>query len=157
MTNEERIQINALADELVRQIQYAIKNKPVERTGRRGGQSYNFQSVVNATGRLHDSVQSENYEDGVRVTALEYIETLIYGRKPGSIPPITAIEQWQAAKGVGGDSFTIAQSIGRYGSTIWQRFQGAESNLLEDINIDALLDEFERKYAGILEINLIKE
>lgn len=157
LTQTEIQQLNKLASEFITEVQNAIKNKPIERTGRRQGQPYNFSSVANATGKLHDSLASEIYENGIRVTAFHYIEFLIYGRKPGKMPPVTAIEQWQSAKGVGGDGNTIAQSIGKYGTTIWQRFQGAESNFLEDINLDDLLSEFEQKYAGILETKLFNE
>lgn len=155
LTQAEITELNKLADELVRQIQYAIKNKPIERIGRRDGQTYAFKSVANATGRLHDSVQSELYEDGIRVTALAYVEQLIYGRRPGTYPPVTAIEKWMETKGLNVENYLypIVGSINKYGTTIWQRYQGSESNLLEDVNIDALLTEFENKYAGILEAN----
>lgn len=150
LTLTEQNELRKIADEYIRQVVDAIKNKPIERKGQQG----NFSAPVNASGKLADSVQSELFASGIRVTALGYIDTLIYGRKPGTMPPVSAIESWMQAKGLGGSPYGIAHNIGRYGSTIWQRWQGQDSGLLSDVDIERQLTELDdwlaEKYGNLV-------
>jgi hypothetical protein len=45
-----------------------------------------------------------------------YTPFLLYGRKPGRMPPMEPIESWMEAKGLTGSSFAIRQHIAKFGT-----------------------------------------
>lgn len=154
MTNFEKIELQKIADDFIRQVQYAIKNKPIDRYSKRLG---NFSSSVNASGELHDSLEKELTPDGIKVTCLAYIDYLIYGRPPGGIPPTDKIQSWLDAKGFDYNVYAVSSNIGQFGSTIWQRHKGADSGLLADIDISDAFDELENKLSGLISLDLFSE
>ena len=46
-----------------------------------------------------------------------YTQFMLYGRKPGRMPPLEPIESWMEAKGLEGSSFAIRQHIAKFGTT----------------------------------------
>lgn len=101
--------------------------------------------VVNASGKLRDSVHYDIKDNVMRVYALFYIYYIEHGRKGGKRPPSKAIYDWVESKEsfkqkVGWNllkeyqkkslAFAIAKKIGEEGTTI---FQQGGSKLLEDI------------------------
>jgi hypothetical protein len=118
-------------DELTERIKTAIETKPVRRKSKGLG---SFSSPVTATGRLADSISYEIDDTQIRITALSYIDNVIYGTPPNASPRPTLmdIDNWLGIKGLPYSSFSVMRNLELYGSSIYQEFQGAESNLLED-------------------------
>lgn len=46
-----------------------------------------------------------------------YTNFLLFGRKPGRMPPLEPIESWMEAKGLTGSSFAIRKHIAEFGTT----------------------------------------
>lgn len=130
---------------LAMQYANALRSKPIQRVGRRKGVPYSFQSPAIATGRLADSVRVETTPDGYAITALSYVHFIEYGRKPGTFPPVTAIESWMKTKGISGSSYAIGKSMADYGSTIWQRYQGNNSGVFDDVDTDKAVEEIAKE------------
>lgn len=93
--------------------------------------------VVNASGKLKNSVRYDIKDAVMRVYSLDYIYYLEKGRKPGKRPPRSAIRQWIDDKGITPDgiskdslAFLIQRKIGEEGNTVYQ--QGG-STLIADI------------------------
>jgi hypothetical protein len=107
----------------------AIRNKPVKRSSKGLG---SFESPVNASGALADSIEYEIGDNEIRILALDYIDSVITGTPPGSKPLVSNIEKWLAHKGLNYNPTSVSEGIDRYGSSIWQEWQGRESNLFED-------------------------
>jgi hypothetical protein len=122
-------ELNQILSELTDNIANAIRTKQVKRRSKGLGQ---FEAPVNASGNLADSIEYEIGENEIRVMALSYIDNVIYGTPPGTKTEVSEIERWLAHKGLSYNPATVSQNIDRYGSSIWQEFQGSESNLLED-------------------------
>ena len=45
-----------------------------------------------------------------------YTNFMLYGRKPGKMPPLEPIESWMKAKGLTGSSFAIRKHIAEFGT-----------------------------------------
>lgn len=128
LTQFEKAALKRFGDAYAEKVVHAIKNKKVERyTSFRG----NFSSVVNASGRLANSVNVKEANDEVGVYALEYINKLIYGERPGSTPNFQSFSEWKRAKKVGGSVQQLIRAYRRGGSSIWQRWKGQNSGLLD--------------------------
>lgn len=93
--------LKSTAEEIAANIVYAIKNKPIKRYTKNKG---SFQSVVNASGALAASVRIEYTPTGFRIWAYDYIDALIYGRRPttggGDGAVLRAITKWIPSKGL---------------------------------------------------------
>jgi len=118
--------LNKYLSQISADLKDEIQRKPVTKYG-----------VVNASGKLKDSVRQDIKNNVGRVYALDYIYYLEKGRKPGKRPPSKAIEQWITDKGLILDgiskkslAYLIARKIGEEGTTIYQ--QGG-STLVSDI------------------------
>lgn len=106
----------------------------------------------NASGKLVNSVEIEYHDSGFRILAEHYVYYLIYGRKPGRFPNITAIRSWIQDRGIKSElpinslAYLIARKIAEEGSSVWRRYKGADSGLLDDAlsdeRIDAFLEQF---------------
>lgn len=120
------------AAEIAANVVDAIRNKPIKRFTKNKG---HFEGVVNASGRLAASVRWEAYETGFRVYALDYIDALIYGRKPtensGNGSVLAEIKAWLPIKGLAHlNPYAVTSNIHKYGTSIWQEHQGKDSGLL---------------------------
>ena len=55
----------------------------------------NYYSMkLNASGNFDEQTKVEDYPGGVRIVAPAYIYQMEEGRRPGTMPPISAIRQW---------------------------------------------------------------
>lgn len=128
LTQFEKAALKRFGDAYAGKVVVAIKNKKVERyTSFKG----NFSAVVNTTGRLANSVNVKADGDEVGVYALEYINKLIYGERPGTTPNLQSFREWKNAKKVGGSVSQLIRAYRRDGSSIWQRWKGQNSGLLD--------------------------
>lgn len=123
-------------------VKNAIKTKPIARKGKGVGE---FSSVVNASGQLANSLRFELTDEQLNVYALTYIDSLVFG-----VPPrksdfnMMEIEQWLAVKGIDFNPANVATNIDRFGTTIWQKHQGANSGLLGDIPLVERIEQLKQ-------------
>lgn len=112
--------------------------------------------IPNVTGKMSQSLGYKIDESGLTIFSTEkYFTVLETGRKPGKMPPISAIEDWVKNKPIASDinprslAFLIARKIGEEGSLLYR--QGGKSGVISDfINetkiqedlINLLTDEF---------------
>ena len=137
MPAAELDQLNAYGAELLTACREQMASLPVTRFG-----------PVNASKRTSEAMyyQVSETPTGYRLQLIApgSILTLIYGRKPGKFPNLTAIEQWIADKGIvprpdkNGKSistkslaFLIGRKIANDGNTVFT--QGPPSKLFADI------------------------
>ena len=132
-SNVQNEVLKKTAEEIAANIVYAIKNKPIKRYTKNKG---SFQSVVNASGALAASVRIEYTSAGFRIWAYDYIDALIYGRKPttggGDGAVLRAITKWIPIKAPGLNAYATTSNIHKYGTSIWQAHHGKDSGLLSN-------------------------
>ena len=118
---------------LAAQYSEALRSKPIKRKRLDGT---GFESPALATGRLANSVRVDidAAQSVAYIVALYYVEFVVYGRRPGKLPPVDKIGDWAIAKNIPGNPFSIALSIAEFGTSIFREFQGAASNVFEDVN-----------------------
>lgn len=149
MTIFESEILSELVDWYASKVSEAIKTKPINRQTKAKGM---FSSVVDATGNLAASPRKEIGENEIVLYAASYIDKLIYGERPGQFNgSVLAIEDWMRAKGVEYRAESVAQNLLKYGNSIWQEHQGANSGLLDDIN---LLDKVEETKQRLVLMNM---
>jgi len=132
--------LRSFAEKMMAKMQEAVRSKPVTKHG-----------AVNSSGNLADSFEIKMTSTGFQILANHYIYYLLYGRKNGKAPPISAIRSWIEEKGIQSElpidslAFLIARKIAKKGTTIYQTYGGSNSGLLEDAmgedDIDGLVDE----------------
>jgi hypothetical protein len=143
--------LEKLGVSLTAQLVEAIQTKLIERKGASG----NFQSVVNASGKLAKSIRYEVTNGTVlSFYGNDYIQYLENGRRPGKRPPTSVIRQWIDDKGIIPDgiskdslAFLIARRMGEEGSTI---YQAGGSDLVSGIFNEALQRSIEAEFAQLL-------
>ena len=122
---------------IIEQLRYDIKNKPLPR---RGGQSY----VANASGNLAATLRMEVSNGTLKIYANKYIYQLIYGRKPGKMPPRDAIVKWIQDKGIQSTipinslAFLIQRSIAKNGTSLYPQGSTLLSDVVGETMINAL-------------------
>jgi hypothetical protein len=148
----EQHMLRELADDYIRQVLDAIKNKQIDRVSIRYNRSTgdydrkSFKAAVNASGKLYDSVQSRFGDNGFVVRCEPYIDKLIFGEAPGQPVNTTDIQQWMDDKELPPlgyatpGSILISNKINKFGSSIFIAHQGADSGLLSDVNIEASMN-----------------
>lgn len=103
---------------------------------------------VNASGKLANSVEIEENEKGFRIFINNYAYFLIYGRKPGSVPPKGVLLEWLAERGIPVEKEDAVRfSIGRKGTTVYQENRGAASDLFKQTLSEDNLGGFTEKLA----------
>jgi hypothetical protein len=143
MTIFEQQLFEQLAEDFISQARVAIKTKPIPRKTKAQGE---FSSVVNASGKLADSLRSEITEDEVRVYALAYIDNLIYGQAPSRVETsVFEIENWMIDKGLEFNAVSVLNNLQQYGNSIFQKFQGVNSGLLDDIDLTSHIDKIKEQ------------
>lgn len=141
LSPSEAVLVRAFAEQTAELVRKAIREKDVTGYG-----------PSNASGKLVNSVEIEYHDSGFRILAEHYVYYLIYGRKPGRFPNITAIRSWVQDRGIKSElpinslAYLIARKIAEEGSSVWRRYKGADSGLLDDAlsdeRIDAFLEQF---------------
>lgn len=112
---------------------------------------------MNASGEWLENIKTRSDDKAGYIDGREYTEQLVYGRKPGKMPPIAPIERWVNFKlgiqGVQarGMAFAIATKIKNEGTT-W--FQKGGSNLLEVLDEPATIDYISKRAKDYLEISV---
>jgi hypothetical protein len=136
----------------------AIKTKLIERQGASGG----FRSVVNASGRLADSIDYVVTGSRLTIRGNDYIYYLENGRKPGKRPPKDVIRKWIDDKGIvprdniSKDSlaYLIARKMGEEGSTI---YKAGGSDLVSGIFNDQFVDSLQSEFMNLLTVEVESE
>lgn len=127
----------------------AIKNKPVTRYTKSKGK---FSSIVNASGRLASSIRYSTDENGFKIYAYDYIDALIYGRKPtsggGDGAVLRAIREWLPAKGLDLNPYAVTSNIHKYGTSIWQEHKGKDSGLLANAINESVISRIRTELAN---------
>jgi hypothetical protein len=123
-------ELNQYLTELTERIADTIRNKPIKRhTGMKGS----FEAPVSASGNLADSIEYEIGDNQITILANSYIDNVLFGTPPGrSSATLSEIELWIAHKGLDLTPHGVLRGLELNGSSIWQEWQGAETNLLED-------------------------
>lgn len=143
MTIFEQQLFEQLAEDFISQARVAIKTKPIPRKTKAQGE---FSSVVNASGRLADSLRFEITEGEVRVYALAYIDNLIYGQAPSRVETsVFEIENWMIDKGLEFNAVSVLNNLQQYGNSIFQKFQGGNSGLLDDIDLTSHIEKIKEQ------------
>jgi hypothetical protein len=98
------------------------------------------------TGKMSQSLGYRLDENGLTIFSSEkYFTVLETGRKPGKMPPISAIEEWVRNKPIASDinprslAFLIARKIGEEGSLLYR--QGGKSGVISDFINDQKIKE----------------
>jgi hypothetical protein len=136
----------------------AIKTKLIERQGANGS----FRSVVNASGRLADSIDYVVTGSRLTIRGNDYIYYLENGRRPGKRPPKDVIRKWIDDKGIvprdniSKDSlaFLIARKMGEEGSTI---YKAGGSDLVSGIFNDQFVDSLQSEFMNLLTVEVESE
>jgi hypothetical protein len=137
MSPTEQIAVRRFAEDTAELIRNAILSKDVTGYG-----------PSNASGKLVKSVEIEYHSTGFRILAEHYIYYLIYGRKPGRFPNVTAIRSWIQDRGIRSElpinslAYLIARKIAEEGSSVWRKYKGADSGLLDEALSDERINEF---------------
>jgi hypothetical protein len=136
----------------------AIKTKLIERQGANGS----FRSVVNASGRLADSIDYVVTGSRLTIRGNDYIYYLENGRRPGKRPPKDVIRKWIDDKGIvprdniSKDSlaYLIARKMGEEGSTI---YKAGGSDLVSGIFNDQFVDSLQSEFMNLLTVEIESE
>ena len=149
----EKQAIKEFAEQYKKEVQKAIYKKKVSRV--RTLLPTRFSTPVNSSGSLAKSIKYKIKSDGeLRFSSNDYLYFLIYGRKSSSkMPPVSDIREWMRQKGIKTDEesklgvspYAIAKSIAKNGSSIYRKYKGQQSNLLNDVPVDKLLNELYSK------------
>ncbi len=144
MTVYEQNLLEELGQWYADQVKDAIKNKPIERSTKAQG---SFSAVANATGRLAESLRFEVSEEALEVFALDYIDKLVFGQAPSRLDNVSVfeIEEWIRAKGLELSSVSVMYNLQKNGSSIWQKWQGENSGLLNDISLEEQITQVKEK------------
>lgn len=136
----------------------AIKTKLIERQGANGS----FRSVVNASGRLADSITYVVTGSKLSILGNDYIYYLENGRRPGKRPPKDVIRKWIDDKGIvprdniSKDSlaFLIARKMGQEGTTI---YKAGGSDLVSGIFNDQFVGSLQAEFMNLLTVEVESE
>lgn len=143
MTIFERELLNDLGQWYADQVAEAIRRKPIARKTKSQGE---FSAIANASGKLSQSLRTELDETSLKVYALAYIDKLVFGQPPSRLDDTTVfeIEQWLNVKGLEFSAVSVMNNLQKSGSSIWQKHQGANSGLLDDIPLMDKIEEVKR-------------
>ena len=163
LTLNQEIVIETFAKDLIKLIQFAIKNKPIKRVSRRKvkGKYVDkvFSSPVNASGDLAKTLRYEITETRLSIYANDYIYDLIYGKPPSKTAMgidhnlESKIRTWMNVKGISAENINddtlgqlITNKIQKFGSSIYLAHHGNNSGLLENIISDNLIKNYNAKF-----------
>lgn len=139
MTIFEQEIFNEIATDYIQQFKKAIETKPIDRKSVGRGE---FSSVVNASGKLANSPRVELTENELNIYVASYIDNLIYGQAPSRVnTSVFEIENWMNSKGLEYSAVSVLENLQKYGNSIFQKFHGENSGLLEDINIESTIEK----------------
>ena len=125
------------APEIIQRFKEAIRSKPIPRKSAYKGE---FSAVANASGRLAESAEVIIDDYSLKLIAFDYWQTLAYGRAPGSVPNVDSIQEWIINKNLDLNANSTALNIGFFGTTIWQKFQGANSGIFSEVVNESIIE-----------------
>ena len=64
----------------------------------------------------HFTIDISSKNPSVILHTPAYTHFMLYGRKPGKMPPLAPIESWMKARGLTGSSFAIRKHIAEFGT-----------------------------------------
>ena len=64
----------------------------------------------------HFTLDTSSNNPSVILHTPAYTHFMLYGRKPGKMPPLAPIESWMKARGLTGSSFAIRKHIAEFGT-----------------------------------------
>lgn len=82
---------------------------------------------MEASGKWIRSLEVLKTDMSTKLIGEKYTEQLVYGRKPGTLPPVNAIKEWIEEKGITSDlsttslAWAIAMKIKRDGTRYYQK------------------------------------
>jgi len=82
---------------------------------------------MRASGNWIDSLQIQSSKNNIKLIGEKYTDQLVYGRKPGAMPPVSAIEDWIKVKGIVSDipvtslAWAIAKKIQKEGTNYYMQ------------------------------------
>lgn len=65
----------------------------------------------------HFTMDTSSKNPAVILHTPAYTHFMLYGRKPGKMPPLEPIESWMKAKGLEGSTWAIRAHIAKFGTT----------------------------------------
>ena len=65
----------------------------------------------------HFTMDTDSKNPSVILHTPAYTQFMLYGRKPGRMPPLEPIKSWMEAKGLEGSAWAIRQHIAKFGTT----------------------------------------
>lgn len=115
---------------------------------------------MNATGAWLKSLEVRAEGDKVFILANKYTEQLVFGRKPGKLPPVSELEKWVNAKlGIYGKeakqmAWAISVKIKQEGTTWYQK---GGSDLLEILDEPHVLKFISERVAANHRLEIANE
>jgi hypothetical protein len=89
----------------------------------------------NASGKSKASIQVNASPNGVQLVGSSYIYNVFAGRKPGKMPPISAIIDWLNARGLPrAMAWPVAMNIAKAGTKLYQEGGYNDNQLTRSIN-----------------------
>ena len=117
-----------------------------------------FQSLgLNASGEWLENLNTRVEAQKGIINGRKYSEQLVWGRRPGKRPPISALEKWVQVKlGLSGAeakgaAFAIAKKIEREGTEIYKK---GGTDLLEVLNKPETIKKINEKLAGLMKVEV---
>lgn len=99
----------------------------------------------NATGKSRSSIKVNIGVMKGTVTGAEHLYYTFTGRKPGKLPPISALIDWCVARGLSrGAAWPIAKKIAESGTALY-RAGAREKNVLLDVTSRERIEAFKEK------------
>jgi hypothetical protein len=158
LSNIQNEVLKNTAEDIAANIVFAIRNKPIKRYTEAKGE---FQSVANATGALARSIRIEYTPTGFRIWAYDYIDAIIYGRRPttggGNGAVLTAITRWIPFKAPGLNAYAVTSNIHKYGTSIWQQHRGKDSGLLANAINKSVISKLNADLASYLSNDIMEK
>jgi hypothetical protein len=103
---------------------------------------------MEASGNWARQLEVRTKPNGGQIWGEKYSEQLVYGRRPGKMPPVNAISRWLQQKGINANPWAVAKVIAEKGTTWYQR---GGSDLLEALKDPETINYLNSKIAGFLQ------
>ena len=109
---------------------------------------------LRASGKFERELRKEATETEGTIYASGHARQMINGRRPGSLPPVQAIEDWIQAKGLDLNPWAVAKSIAKKGTTIFRGRQGLDVSEAVGKYSDAFMIVLSREKAEVIQARI---
>lgn len=103
---------------------------------------------MEASGNWAKQLEVRIKPSGVQIWGEEYSKQLVYGRKPGAMPPVSAIARWLDDKNINANPWAVAKVIAEKGTTWYQK---GGSNLLEVLQEQNTIEFINNRIASFIQ------